>query len=229
MNDTSPKRFMFEQSFDLNAIRAEEEKQAALKFGEQEMAAAREQAYGQGFVAGKEAALRELQNQQNHLLGNIQGLFERIAEEIWKSYAQRKQAASDIAVAIARKIVPEYVRRNGVQEVLAAVETCIADMINEPRLVLRVADQHFDLISQEVTAMATRLGYGGKIIILADNALSEHDCRLEWADGGMERSINLTWSEIEKQLSRHQTSSGTQHLSHAMPATDETSSTSIAI
>jgi flagellar assembly protein FliH len=230
MTDPSPqsKRFMFEQSFDLGAPKAVEEK-PVITFGEEEMALAKEQSYGQGFVAGKEAALREMQNKQNEVLGNIQILFERMADEIWKSFAVRKQAASDIAIAIARKIIPEFTRKNGVQEILAAIETTIVEMITEPRLVLRIGDAHFDRISSEVNGMAVRLGYSGKMIILADNTLSEHDCRLEWADGGMERIVNLTWSDIERQLLRHQTSSRPPQSSETPVAVQGASTTNIAV
>lgn len=223
MTDTSHQRFMFGTSFDPEAMKAEQQKKAPPVFTEEQVAIAKEQSYGQGFVAGKEAAMNELQSQQNEILTHIQIVFERMADEVWKMAAQKKQAAVDIALAIARKIVPDFVLRHGQQEILAAVEATVTEMINEPRMVLRVSEAQFDDISREINALTSRIGYGGKMIILADNTLRADDCRLEWADGGMERSINLTWSELERQLHRHQShteySPSTSDVPHHPPTT----------
>lgn len=200
---TSQKPFLFDRSFDAGALKAAEEKKAAPSFTEQELSHAREQSYGQGFVAGKEAALRELQQQQATLLGRIQEHIDILGKDVWMIVAGQKQAAIDIAMSIVRKMVPDLVRKSGPQEILSAVESTVAEMINEPRLVLRINETHFDFVNREVSAMTQRLGYGGKMIILSDNNLGENDCRLEWADGGMERSVEGTLNVIEKQAARH--------------------------
>ncbi|MDX1922983.1 MAG: FliH/SctL family protein [Alphaproteobacteria bacterium] len=220
MNETAPQRFMFGTSFDPEAIKAAQEQKAPPVFSEEEVALAKEQSYGQGYVAGKEAAMREMQNQQNELLAHIQLLFERMANEVWKLAAQNKQAAAEIGLAIARKIVPDFVRRSGVQEMVAAVEASVIDMINEPRMVLRICEAQFDDMNKEMSALTARVGYAGKMIILADNTLEANDCRLEWADGGMERSVNLTWSEIERQMQIHKTTGHQSHVEYAQPVTD---------
>ena len=225
MTENSPQRFMFNTSFDPEAMKAEAQKKIPPTFTEEQVAVAKEQSYDQGFVAGKEAALRDIQSQQNEILSHIQIIFERMADEVWKMAAQKKQAASDIALAIARKIVPDFVRKNGLQEMLAAIEGTVTEMINEPRMVLRLSETQFDDISREMNALTARVGYGGKMIILADNTLAANDCRLEWADGGMERSINLIWSEIEKQMHRHQMGHQTHTEPHAQPHSEYSNST----
>lgn len=195
--------FTFDQSFDVASIKAAEEKKAALVFTEQDITHAREQGYGQGFVAGKEAALQEIQQQQISILVGIQKSVEAVGAAVWKVGVAQKQIALDVAMAIVRRIIPEYLRKNGTQEIMAAVESTVSEMINEPRLVLRVNETQFDFINREVGEMVKRIGYGGKMIILSDNNLGEQDCKLEWADGGMERSSESTMNEIEKQVRRH--------------------------
>lgn len=214
----TPQRFMFGQSFDPDLLRAQEEKKNAPVISEQEMALAREQAYGQGFIAGKEAALQDIHMQQTDILSHIEKLFAQMGESIWKVHAEQKKAASQLAITIARKIIPAYLQKNGVDEIMAHVESCLAEMINEPRLVLRIHDQHFDFVSEKVNALSLRLGYGGKMIILADSALGPDDCRLEWADGGMERTMNITWSELERQIARHQVSAAIDDMNTHTPS-----------
>ncbi|NDE90226.1 MAG: hypothetical protein EB059_03685 [Alphaproteobacteria bacterium] len=229
MSETAPQRFMFDTSFDLEALKAVQEKKAPTVFSEEEMALAKEQSHDQGFVAGKEAAMRDLKNHQHEILANIQLIFERMADEVWKGSAEKKQASGEIALAIARKIIPDFIRKNGVQEITAAVESCVTDMINEPRMVLRISDAQFDDVSREINALTARIGYAGKMIILADSTLTENDCRLEWADGGMERSVNLTWSEIERQLHRHQSHPQTNSEYTPHPPDENSSTTDIAV
>jgi flagellar assembly protein FliH len=197
------KPYTFDHSFDAAAMEAEAEKKTAPTFSEADMAAAKEAAFQQGLVEGRAAAAKEVNEQQATILQHIEQLLGRLAGDLLKSFGQQRQAATDIALTIARKLVPEYVKKHGLQELTSAVEHCVVDMIHEPRLVLRVPDAQFDFMSKEVTGMAERLGYAGKLIVLADNTLGEHDCRIEWPDGGMEKNMSFTWSEIERQVARH--------------------------
>jgi len=197
------KPYTFDQSFDAAALKEEVEKRTAPTFTEADVAAAKEAAYQQGLVEGRAAAAKEVNEQQVTMLQHMEKLLERVSGDVWKVFGQQKQAASDIALTIARKLVPDYVKKHGLQELTSSIEHCVAEMIHEPRLVLRVPDAQFDFMSKEINTIAEKLGYAGKIIVLADNTMGEHDCRLEWADGGMEKNLSFTWSEIERQVSRH--------------------------
>jgi flagellar assembly protein FliH len=228
-----PRRpFTFDQSFDLSAMKAEQEKKAQPTFGEGDLAAARESGYQQGLVEGRAAAQGDINQRQSDFLQRVERLMQRLAEDVWKVYTEQKQTASDIAITIVRKLLPNYVKLHGMQEMTTAIEASVAEMINEPRLVLRVPDVQFDYMSKEINAIAGKLGYGGKIITLADPNLGEHDCRLEWADGGMERNLNYTWSEIERQVLRHSPAQA-QAQTHAQTIPPQeglpSSTTSIAV
>jgi flagellar assembly protein FliH len=201
--ESSRKPFMFDHSFDAGAARTEEEQKAAPTYTEADMAAVQQEAYQKGLVEGRAAAAKDIHQMHVDVLHRMERLISRLADDVWKVYAQQKQTASDIAITIARKLLPDYTKKYGMQEMTAAIESSVAEMINEPRLVLRVSDSQFEYFSKEINAIAGKLGYGGKIIVLAEAELGEHDCRIEWADGGMERNINFTWSEIERQVSRH--------------------------
>ena len=84
-----------------------------------------------------------------------------------------------------------------------------------------------------MSALTARVGYAGKMIILADNTLEANDCRLEWADGGMERSVNLTWSEVERQMQMHKSSGHQSHAEYTHPSPEPpqqaSSTTNIAV
>ncbi len=203
MTDASRKPFLFDQSFDPSVLRKKEEKDAAPVFSEADVAAARQAGREEGRTEGRQAALQDIAQKQAAVLQNIEGLLSNLARDVWSVYDQQKHAACGIALTVARKILPETARKNALSEINAAIESSIAEMINEPRLVLRVHDSLFDNIGAPLGDITSRLGFAGKIIVLADNALGEQDCRLEWADGGMERNVGLVWSEAERQIIRH--------------------------
>ncbi len=225
------KPFMFDNSFDLAALKAAEEAKAVKTYSEEEVKALREQAYTEGMMAGREAVTAENNRHQADVLTKINGTFEKLAADIFKGQGEQKRIAAEIALAIAHKIMPTYIRQHGLEEMTASIQGCIAEMISEPRLVLRVHEKNFDFVKREVDTITGRLGYGGKMIILADQTLGENDCRIEWADGGMELNENSTWTEVDKQVARHMAAPAPSQNpgAHAPAATPSTSTTNFAV
>jgi flagellar assembly protein FliH len=71
-------------------------------------------------------------------------------------------------------------------------------MAREPRLVVRVHEDQFDAVNERVQEIATQRAYAGKVIVLADPDTVPGDCRVEWADGGIERNTAAVWSAVEQ-------------------------------
>jgi flagellar assembly protein FliH len=103
-----------------------------------------------------------------------------------------------LALAIAKKMLPDFSARHGLQEIDALLSDTIREMAREPRLVVRVNDAQFDTINERVQAIAIQRAYPGKVIVLADMEVGSGDCRIEWADGGVERNAGTTWNAIEQ-------------------------------
>jgi flagellar assembly protein FliH len=123
--------------------------------------------------------------------------------------AERARIADDTesqALALVRivlqKAVPALCRKDPAAEIEALVVRCLAETLDEPRLVLRVSDQLFDTMQGRIEAMTQANGYAGKFVLLADAALADGDARVEWADGGAERDTASLVAEIDGILSR---------------------------
>jgi flagellar assembly protein FliH len=71
-------------------------------------------------------------------------------------------------------------------------------MVHEPRLVVRVNEAQFDVLNDKISALAGQKAYAGKVVVLADAEIAAGDCRIEWADGGMERNTATMMQKIEK-------------------------------
>ena len=59
------------------------------------------------------------------------------------------------------------------------------------------------------------VGFDGKIVILAEDGMVDGDCRLEWADGGVERSAAKLSAQIETAV--HRALSGASATSRGEP------------
>lgn len=110
--------------------------------------------------------------------------------------------AMNVALAAIRKVMPELTTRFGQQEIEAVIGAALVEQIEEPRLVIRVPDAFFEPAAERVAELARERGYAGKTVILADGTLNPSDCRIEWADGGVERLAERALADIAGAIAR---------------------------
>ena len=67
---------------------------------------------------------------------------------------------------------------------------------------MRIHPAIYESVSQKIKPMAERAGFGGKILIVADDQLGQQDCRIEWNDGGAEFLPDKTWLQSEELLNK---------------------------
>lgn len=195
-------------------------------FGEAELTAAREAGFREGMVTGNTAG-REQGYAEGHTAGMIAGAeatraelegtdaalaaraLEQIAQGVANLIAEREAgnaARSDqpvhLALAIVRKLMPALARRNGLEEVEALIRACLTDLIDEPRLIVRVAADTIELVREHLEATVANCGFDTKLVVLGDPDLGPGDCRVEWAEGGAERDTARLLADIDESASR---------------------------
>ncbi len=199
-------KFLFDTSFDdeSEADPAPTEPEAVEEptITAEDLVAARSEGFALGHAAGVEeersATSRMHAIAAEKLAAHVAG-FDGALQEVTET-APREAIA--IALSVLRRILPDYVRREGVQEIEAILRECLRELIDEPRLVLRVGEAAFDAVNEILTPVTTRAGFAGRVVLLADETLAESDCLVEWADGGVERSVARTWREIDETVKR---------------------------
>jgi flagellar assembly protein FliH len=195
----APRKFMFDRSFDPGAAaRGPERKPVTLK--PEQYDALRKETFDAGFAAGQKAALDE---QQSLILAALARVEERLNHAISHMnayYREQDGLIRRLVLAIARKILPDFVSQHGTQEIQALLGGVIGDMVHEPRLVVRANETQFDAINARLQDIVAQKAYAGKVVVLADAAIAPGDCRIEWADGGIERKTEATWADIEKTI-----------------------------
>lgn len=175
---------------------------AAPSFSEEELEAAKAAAFADGQAQAQAAALTStearLTDAVNGLLRQCDGLATR-QRDIDRELGEQ---AIQIALAVARKLLPEMTRRSGLAEIEAIVRECLVDMIDEPRLVVRVADSQLDPLNDRIDRLKQQAAYTGDIVLMADPNLDPSDARIDWADGGAERISAQLWQRIEDTIGR---------------------------
>jgi flagellar assembly protein FliH len=205
-------KFLFDTSFDSEKVRAEKARAAAEAeaaetpppptFSEDELEAARQSAYAEGRAAG----LAEAEEAQNRYLADVVAALpdrlEQLGTDIAAQEDERRRGALEAAVTVVRKLFPQLAREGGLEEIRAVIEGCLERLRDEPRLVIRTADQDLDALRDRIEAGTAHAGFAGKLVFLADETIARGDVRVEWADGGAERDQAGLWQEIDAVIAR---------------------------
>ncbi|MCA8909402.1 MAG: hypothetical protein KDA49_12755 [Rhodospirillaceae bacterium] len=219
-------KFLFETSFDPEDIRRAKEAEARRKreaeraaaeaaakavvqpepelphFSEDDVEAARAAGYAEGEDAGRAEALNGIERHLADMIEQIPGTLGALVTAQKQSDADLVEHAVGIAVTVGRKLFPELARRRGLVEIEAVVRDCLAEMIDEPRLVIRVSDEMLDMVRARLDTLVAESGFEGAIVCMADPAMGPSDCRVDWADGGAERLSSRLWEEVEATIGR---------------------------
>lgn len=194
-------RFLFDQEFDERGRpRARAQAQT---FGEEELAAARSQAWADGHQAGAaeaqqsiDAAAAQALQQAGAQIGDAARQF-GVFSDTWR------REAAEIAVRVGQTMAEKLMARHPLEEIEAMLTDCINDLHEEPRLVVRASAVIADQIAGRIDEIARTAGFEGHLVVLPDEAMSDQDCRVEWAHGGVERNKAAMDEAIEQAVTAY--------------------------
>jgi flagellar assembly protein FliH len=113
----------------------------------------------------------------------------------------RAEAAA-LALAAAKKIAPAALAALPAGDVENALREAMHQAIGEPRITLRAAPDVIAALEGKVEAIAHEEGYDGRVILAADPAIANADCRIEWRGGGSERSEAAIEAALDALIAR---------------------------
>lgn len=173
------------------------------KYGEAEIEAAREEGRRAGIAQGRAEA-------EASLAAHVAAAVDRAGAALAELIADRERLHHELAtqsvrtaMAVLERAVPELAGRHAMLDIEGLIRTCLSELYDEPRVVVRAADAVIDFLQQDIDRVAAACGFTGKIALLGDPAMAATDCRVEWADGGAERSFEATWRAIEAAIERN--------------------------
>jgi flagellar assembly protein FliH len=167
-----------------------------------EVEAEKAKAFAEGHAKGVADTQQDAAARAAAAFQSISAQLGKMIQQVDAQRAETNKAAVAAAIAMTRKLLPALARREAMSEIEALLAECLGRMHDTPKIVVRLNDMHVEAFRQKIDQIATATGFSGRVAIVADPALAAEDARVEWADGGVERSTAQIWKEIETAIER---------------------------
>ena len=198
-------RFLFDHEFEPPKARAagrRAETGSATARAEEELASARRKGFEAGKQAGEQAAAEAAERCAARALDEISRNLTDLFRAVTEAGDRRDREVIETAMALVRKLFPALARTGGLEEIESLVGECLERLRDEPRIVVRVAEEVLDEVEKRISTRAVQSGFDGKIVYLAESEMTLDDVRVEWADGGAERDSARFWTVVDETVHR---------------------------
>lgn len=196
------RKFLFDTN-DFSEPEVEEEQAPPPpSFSQEELDQTRAQAYDEGLAEGLRLAKEKQEEHIARALDQALDQIQSLAQAEDRREISKCRDAVRLSLRMLHKILPQFARSVALMEMERVIADGLEQRHDEPRMTISV---HASMV-QEITARIEKLthekGYTGRIVLLADDTLSETDCRIEWAEGGAERIFDLLVGRVESELTK---------------------------
>jgi flagellar assembly protein FliH len=161
------------------------------------------QAHRKGFALGQAQARGEAEQRIAAALGVIAEGLSRLDQSLGGIEARLETEAVEVAVAVAAKLAPELIAREPFAEISALANECFHQLVTAPHIVIHIGPEIYDAAKDKLEEIARAKGFEGRLVVLSDDAMAAGDCRIEWADGGVNRDQAATLSAIDDVVGRY--------------------------
>lgn len=161
------------------------------------------QAHRKGFAAGQAQAQAEAAQRAATALSLIADGLARLDRALGDIEARLETEAVQVAVAVASKLAPQLVAREPLAEISALATECFQRLVTTPHIVVRIGADIYETAKEKLEEIARARGYEGRLVVSPDPAMTAGDCRIEWADGGVNRDQAATLSAIDDVVGRY--------------------------
>ncbi len=185
---TAPTKFTFDNDFGGGPRKPIEPvitvAEHMVKLAETETAALK-----RGYVQGQNDAQVEVSRRIAATLETIGQNIAAASAALTAIEARLEGEAVEVAVAVARKLAPTLIAREPFVEISALASDCFHQLIAAPHIVVRVNDAVYATAKEKLEDIARACTFEGRLVVLAEPDIAAGDCRIEWADGGINRDI----------------------------------------
>ncbi len=193
------RKFLFDTAFDFDERRTDAGQQnVESTYSADDLEAAKQSAYADGLDQATQGFERRAAQALEEIARQLATLHEAQA----KSHETVQRNALEVAVSVVRKLFPGIEARDGLTMVENVVVDSLRQLLDEPRVVIRIHDSIIQALQDRLQQIAESVGFPGQLVLLGDDGLGLGDCRVEWADGGAERLSPSIWAEIDAAVER---------------------------
>jgi flagellar assembly protein FliH len=196
----SAAKFMFDQDF---AAAKKVKPAITIEQHQAQLHEADATGYRRGFAAAKAEILAEAEQRSASALERIAATLAGVAQGLTAVEAKLDTEAVDVAVAVAKKLATALIEREPLAEISALAMGCFRHLVAAPHVVVRVNDAQRESVAERIEAMARTRGLTSHLVVLAESSIKIGDCRIEWADGGVNRDCGAVEAAIDEAVARY--------------------------
>jgi flagellar assembly protein FliH len=175
-------------------------------------------------AAGRRAGMADAKAQADRRVAEtLERIGARLAESagaLQTIEARLECEAVEVAVAVARKLAPALIAREPFAEIAELASNCFKELMTAPHIAVRVNDALYAAAREKLEDIARAKSFEGRLVVLAEPEVAIGDCRIEWADGGINRDSATADAAIGEAVSAYLTArrnfAGT-HETHGTP------------
>jgi flagellar assembly protein FliH len=195
-----PAKFLFDHDF---AAKAEVKPAIPLALHEANLVDADAAGYRRGYAAAKAEILAEAEQRTAAALERITAALESLMRGLSGVEAMLETEAVDVAVAVGKKLAAALIGREPLAEISALAMDCFRHLVTAPHVVVRVNDAQHASVGKPIEEMVRARGLASHLVVLAEPDIHTGDCRIEWADGGVNRDRSATEAVIDEAVARY--------------------------
>jgi flagellar assembly protein FliH len=188
---TAPTKFMFDTDF-AGGPRKPVEPMITLAEHQVKLAEVETVSFKRGYAQGQNDAQVEVNRRIAATLDNVATNMAAANDALQAIEARLECEAVEVAVAVARKLAPTLVAREPFTEIAALASDCFRQLVAAPHIVVRVNDAVYATAKEQLEDIARARSFEGRLVVLAEPDVAVGDCRIEWADGGVNRDNAAT-------------------------------------
>jgi len=198
----APTKFLFDTDF-AGGPRKPAEPMITVAEHEVKLAEIEVAAQKRGYAQGQHDAQIEVDRRIAATLEHIAQSIATASAALQSIEARLECEAVEVAVAVAQKLAPALVAREPFAEISALASDCFRQLIAAPHIVVRVNDAVYATAKEKLEDIARAKSFEGRLVVFAEPDIAVGDCRIEWADGGINRDSAGTDAAIGEAVDRY--------------------------
>jgi flagellar assembly protein FliH len=197
----APAKFLFENDFTPGG--GEKKPLMTLDDHAARLKAAEAAAFARGVAQGSAEARAEAEQRSLAIIERIAAAMGALDQQLDTVEAKFETEAVEVAVAVAKKLAPELMATEPFAEIAALAVSCFRNLVKCPHVVVRVNDALHETAREKLDEIVRRLSPDTKLVLLAEPEIALGDCRIEWADGGIDRDSAAVAAAIDEAVARY--------------------------
>jgi flagellar assembly protein FliH len=200
---SAPAKFLFDVDFTAGTDRQAAEPTVTLAAHAVLLAEAETAAHRRGYADAQTDAAVEAERR-------IAAAVERVAVNLGQATdalrvieTRLECEAVEVAVAVAKKLAPTLIAREPFAEISALASDCFRELVSSPHIAVRVNDALYAAVREKLDDIARARSFAGRLVVLAEPDIAVGDCRIEWADGGINRDSAATDAAISEAVANY--------------------------